>query len=84
MTAAPMMSAIAESVPARKGTPGGPWSDAWLDGIKGRTSSSSTVVTINDGFAMVFAAGFLNLNKECYGLGDHDLTAVVGLRHLRC
>jgi intracellular sulfur oxidation DsrE/DsrF family protein len=82
MTAAPMMSAMAESVPARKGTPGGPWSDAWLDGIKGTHKQFFDGVTINDGFAMVFAAGFLNLNKEVYGLGDHDLTAVVGLRHL--
>ncbi len=82
MTAAPMMSAMAESVPARKGTSAGPWSDAWLDGIKGTHKQFFDGVTINDGFAMVFAAGFLNLNKEVYGLSDHDLTAVVGLRHL--
>jgi intracellular sulfur oxidation DsrE/DsrF family protein len=82
MTAAPMVSAMAESAPARKGTSAGPWSDAWLDGIKGTHKQFFDGVTINDGFAMVFAAGFLNLNKEAYGLGDHDLTAVVGLRHL--
>jgi hypothetical protein len=82
MTAAPVLSAMTESAPARRGTSAGPWSDAWLDRIKGTHKQFFDGVTINDGFAMVFAAGFLNLNKEVYGLGDHDLTAVVGLRHL--
>ncbi len=81
MTAAPMVSAMAESAPARKTGSAGPWSDAWLDGIKGTHKQFFDAVTTNDGFAMVFAAGFLNLNKEAYGLTDHDLTAVVGLRH---
>jgi intracellular sulfur oxidation DsrE/DsrF family protein len=81
MTAAPMLSAMTESAPPRKGTSGGPWSDAWLDGIKGTHKQFFDGVTVNDGFAMAFAANFLNLNKEAYGLGDHDLTAVVGLRH---
>jgi intracellular sulfur oxidation DsrE/DsrF family protein len=81
MTAAPMASAMAESAPLRKSGATGPWSDAWLDGIKGTHKQFFDGVTINDGFAMVFATGFLNLNKEAYGLGDHDLTAVVGLRH---
>jgi intracellular sulfur oxidation DsrE/DsrF family protein len=82
MAAAPMASAMAESAPARRPGFTGPWSDAWLDGIKGTHKQFFDGVTINDGFAMVFATGFLNLNKEAYGLGDHDLTAVVGLRHL--
>ena len=82
MTAAPMASAMAASTPARTAGSAGPWSDAWLDGIKGTHKQFFDGVNINDGFAMVFAAGFLNLNKEAYGLTDHDLTAVVGLRHL--
>jgi intracellular sulfur oxidation DsrE/DsrF family protein len=81
MTAVPMVSAMAESSLARKAGSAGPWSDAWLDGIKGTHKQFFDGVTINDGFAMVFAAGFLNLNKEAYGLTDHDLSAVVGLRH---
>jgi intracellular sulfur oxidation DsrE/DsrF family protein len=81
ITAAPMVSAMAESTPARRTGSAGPWSDAWLDGIKGTHKQFFDGVTVNDGFAMVFAAGFLNLNKEAYGLTDHDLTAVVGLRH---
>jgi intracellular sulfur oxidation DsrE/DsrF family protein len=76
-----MVSAMAESAPARTTGSAGPWSDAWLDGIKGTHKQFFDAVTANDGFAMVFAAGFLNLNKEAYGLTDHDLTAVVGLRH---
>jgi intracellular sulfur oxidation DsrE/DsrF family protein len=82
MTAAPMVSAMAESAARRRTGSAGPWSDAWLDGIKGTHKQFFDGVTINDGFAMVFAANFLNLNKEAYGLTDHDLTAVVGLRHL--
>jgi intracellular sulfur oxidation DsrE/DsrF family protein len=82
MTAVPMVSAMATGAPARGAGAHGPWSDAWLDGIRGTHKQFFDGVTINDGFAMVFATGFLNLNKEAYGLGDHDLTAVVGLRHL--
>jgi intracellular sulfur oxidation DsrE/DsrF family protein len=82
VTAVPMVSAMAESLPARKAGRAGPWSDAWLDGIKGTHKQFFDGVNINDGFAMVFAAGFLNLNKEAYGLTDKHLTAVVGLRHL--
>ena len=82
MTAVPMVSAMAESTTTRKAASAGPWSDAWLDGIKGTHKQFFDGVDINDGFAMVFATGFLNLNKEVYGLTDHDLTAVVGLRHL--
>lgn len=82
MTAAPLASAMAESVPLRTSGFAGPWSDAWLDGIKGTHKQFFDGVSFNDGFAMAFAANFLNLNKEAYGLGDHDLTAVVGLRHL--
>lgn len=82
MTAVPLVSAMAEGSPTRGVGAHGPWSDAWLDGIKGTHKQFFDGVTTNDGFVMVFAAGFLNLNKEAYGLGDHDLTAVVGLRHL--
>jgi intracellular sulfur oxidation DsrE/DsrF family protein len=82
MTAAPIAPAMAESTPAHRTGSAGPWSDAWLDGIKGTHKQFFDGVNINDGFAMVFAAGFLNLNKEAYGLTDHDLTAVVGLRHV--
>jgi intracellular sulfur oxidation DsrE/DsrF family protein len=82
MTAVPLVSAMAEGRPVRGVGTDGPWSDAWLDGIRGTHKQFFDGVTINDGFAMVFATGFLNLNKEAYGLGDHDLTAVVGLRHL--
>jgi intracellular sulfur oxidation DsrE/DsrF family protein len=81
MTAAPMASAMAESAPLRKSGFAGPWSDAWLNGIKGTHKQFFDALTANEGFGLAFAANFLNLNKEAYGLGDHDLTAVVGLRH---
>lgn len=58
-----------------------PWSDAWLDRITGKHKQFFDGVSYNDGFVLAFAAGFLNLNHEAYGLSDKDLTAVVGLRH---
>jgi intracellular sulfur oxidation DsrE/DsrF family protein len=58
-----------------------PWSDAWLDKITGKHRQFFDAVTYNDGFALAFAANFLNLNHEAYGLTDKDLTAVVGFRH---
>jgi intracellular sulfur oxidation DsrE/DsrF family protein len=58
-----------------------PWSDAWLDKITGKHKQFFDGVSYNDGFVLAFAANFLNLNHEAYGLSDKDLTAVVGLRH---
>jgi intracellular sulfur oxidation DsrE/DsrF family protein len=58
-----------------------PWSDAWLDKITGKHKQFFDGVTFNEGFVLAFAANFLNLNHEAYGLSDKDLTAVVGLRH---
>ena len=58
-----------------------PWSEAWLDRITGKHKQFFDAATTNDGFPLVFAMAFLNLNKEAYGLTDKDLTAVVGLRH---
>jgi intracellular sulfur oxidation DsrE/DsrF family protein len=74
--ALPLASALAEPT-----TVHGPWNDAWLDRITGKHKQFFDAVEPNQGFAMVFAWGFLNLNKEAYGLSDKDLTAVVGLRH---
>jgi hypothetical protein len=59
----------------------GPWSDAWLDKLKGKHKQFFDAVTPNEGFPLAFAMNFLNLNHEAYGLEDKDLTAVVGLRH---
>jgi len=59
-----------------------PWSEAWLDKITGKHKQLFDAVEINGGFAMVFAANFLNLYHEAYGLTDKDVTAVVGLRHM--
>lgn len=60
----------------------GAWSDAWLDKITGKHKQFFDGVTYNDGFVLAFAANFLNLNHEAYGLSDKELSAVVGLRHL--
>jgi intracellular sulfur oxidation DsrE/DsrF family protein len=79
--------ATASSIPfastlAEPGThASGPWNEAWLDKITGKHKQFFDATSTNEGFPMAFAAGFLNLNKEAYGLSDHDLTAVVGFRH---
>jgi intracellular sulfur oxidation DsrE/DsrF family protein len=67
---------------AAETTTRGPWSDAWLDKITGKHKQFFDAVTTNEGFALAFALGFLNLNHEAYGLSDRELTAVVGLRHV--
>jgi hypothetical protein len=59
----------------------GPWSDAWLDKLTGKHKQFFDTLDPNDGFALAFTLHFLNLYHEAYGLGDHDLTAVIGLRH---
>jgi hypothetical protein len=69
------------SRPASSPGPIGPWSDAWLDRIKGKHRQFFDAVTPNDGFALAFAMNFLDQNNDVYGLKDADLSAVVGLRH---
>jgi hypothetical protein len=58
-----------------------PWSDAWLEKLTGKHKQFFDAVTTNDSFPLAFAANFLTLYHEAYGLEDKDLTAVVGLRH---
>jgi len=80
--AVPLATAGAESV-GRRGTGAmrAPWSDAWLQKLTGKHKQFFDATTTNESFALAFAANFLNLNHEAYGLEDKDLTAVVGLRH---
>jgi intracellular sulfur oxidation DsrE/DsrF family protein len=75
--AIPFTSALGETGETARG----PWNEAWLDKITGKHKQFFDAVEPNEGFALVFAWGWLNLNKETYGLTDKDLTAVVGLRH---
>ncbi len=78
-TTMPFTAALAE--PSVAGSARGPWSDAWLDKLNGKHKQFFDAVSTNEGFPLVFAMAFLNLNHEAYGLTDHDLSAVVGLRH---
>ncbi len=85
MAAASISAAVpvaAHASPAR--TPavaGAPFSDAWLSKLNGKHRQFFDAVEPNDGFALVFAMNFLNLNHDTYALTDQQLTAVVGLRH---
>ena len=82
-TAVPLRSAHAAPPPPPPFAPTGnaPFSDAWLSKITGKHKQFFDAVEPNDGFALVFAMAFLNLNHDTYNLTDRDLTAVVGLRH---
>jgi hypothetical protein len=77
------VAAHASPAPARTPVVGGaPFSDAWLSKLNGKHRQFFDAVEPNDGFALVFAMNFLNLNHDTYALTDQQLTAVVGLRHL--
>lgn len=60
---------------------GAPFSDAWLSKLTGKHRQFFDATEPNDGFALVFAMNFLNLNHDTYNLTDQQLNAVVGLRH---
>lgn len=77
-TGIPIAPILAEEIKRR---PDAPWSDAWLDKLTGKHRQFFDGVTPNEGFVLAFAMNFLNLNNEVYHLSDHDLSAVVGLRH---
>jgi intracellular sulfur oxidation DsrE/DsrF family protein len=82
--AVPARAAHASPPPASARIPtagSAPFSDAWLARITGKHKQFFDAVETNDGFALVFAMAFLNLNHDTYNLSDKDLTAVVGLRH---
>jgi intracellular sulfur oxidation DsrE/DsrF family protein len=71
--------APAAALPAR-GTPEAPWSDAWLDGLTGTHRQFFDGLSSSDD-VLSYAMFFLKLNNEVYHLTDHQLSAVVGLRH---
>jgi len=77
-TGIPIAPIVAERATRR---PNAPWSDAWLDKLTGKHRQFFDCVTPNEGFGLAYAMNFLNLNNEVYHLTDHDLSAVVGLRH---
>jgi len=57
------------------------WDDSWLTRITGKHRQFFDAMTPNDGFALLFAANFLNMYNEVEKLPDSQLTAVVGIRH---
>jgi intracellular sulfur oxidation DsrE/DsrF family protein len=71
-----------ETLHAKSAPPAAPWSDAWLDALKGKHRQFFDCVGPNEGFGLAYAMNFMNLNNEVYNLADHDISAVVGLRHL--
>ena len=56
--------------------------EAWLQRLTGKHRQFFDAVTPNDGWALVFAANFINKNTEAYGLKPSEITTVIGLRHM--
>jgi hypothetical protein len=77
----PAWGSLVAPTTRRGGLEPGPWNDAWLDKLTGKHKQFFDTLDPNEGFSLAFTLHFLNLNREAYGLGDRDLTAVVGLRH---
>jgi hypothetical protein len=81
---APLMAACAAAPPdssAASSLADPTFSEAWLDELTGKHKQFFDAVSPNDGFALLFAANFLNQYNAAYKIPDSDLTAVVGLRH---
>lgn len=62
--------------------PTAPWDETWLTKLTGKHKQFFDAMSPNDGFALLFAANFLNLYNEAYNVPDSQLTAVVGVRHM--
>lgn len=73
--------ALAAAQPSTTDRPVDPWSEAWLDKITGKHKQFFDAMSPNEGFALLFAANFLNLYNEVYNIPDAQLSAVVGIRH---
>jgi intracellular sulfur oxidation DsrE/DsrF family protein len=76
-TAVGVRAASAEPMLSRE-----PDDEIWLKRLTGKHRQYFDAVSPNDGFALVFAATYLNKNIEAYGLKQSDITTVVGFRHM--
>lgn len=56
--------------------------EAWLARLTGKHRQYFDAVSANDGWGLVFAANFLDMNMKAYNLKESDITTVVGLRHM--
>ena len=59
-----------------------PEDEAWLKRLTGKHRQVFDAVSPNEGWAMVFAKNFIDMNMQAYGLKQSDVTAVIGLRHM--
>lgn len=57
------------------------WDETWLTRITGKHKQFFDAMSPNDGFALLFAANFLNLYNAVEKLPDAQITAIVGVRH---
>ncbi|HET7565524.1 MAG TPA: hypothetical protein VFJ96_11050 [Gemmatimonadaceae bacterium] len=55
--------------------------ERWPDGLKGKHRQLFDAVSPNDGFSFIFAHIFLMTNADASKIPEHDLNAVVVLRH---
>jgi hypothetical protein len=58
-----------------------PGDGEWLSKLHGAHRQYFDVTTWNDGFGQTYALNWSKTMKEAYGIGDTELTPVIGLRH---
>jgi hypothetical protein len=58
-----------------------PMDDKWVDNLKGKNRQYFDATTVNGGFALAYAANWMDTMKAAYNQTDKDLSAVIGLRH---
>jgi len=56
--------------------------EAWLQRLNGKHRQYFDAISANDGWGLVFAANYLDMNMKAYNLKQSDITTVVGLRHM--
>ena len=56
--------------------------EAWLERLTGKHRQYFDAISANDGWGLVFAANYLNMNMKAYDLKQSEITTVVGLRHM--
>jgi hypothetical protein len=82
--AAPVASQAASSSPTPAGRPSsgsGQWDDSWLTRLTAKHKAVFDSPQIEDGMVLRNASNYISGMREAAGAGDHDVQAVVVVRH---
>lgn len=55
--------------------------EPWLARLTGKHRQFFDAISPNDGWALVFAKNFIDMNMQAYEMKQSEVTAVLGLRH---